>query len=105
MNQAMVVTVLEGHVPLQHWDELHRAAQDELQHLPEQMVQTYVLQSHNEPTTWRIVSVWHSQDALGEYQARGATLPGVRIFRAAGVEPVATIWHVAASMHHTTMVE
>jgi heme-degrading monooxygenase HmoA len=50
---------------------------------------------------WRIVTVWASREALEEYRASVETPEGVRMFRAAGAEPVLTVFDVESKADHS----
>ncbi len=90
----MVMTILEAQVPTGQWDALRRAYREATQHLDEGIAQTFLLQGRAEPTTWRIVTVWESSEALDAMRKSVQTPRGILIFREAGAEPV----HSAASI-------
>lgn len=47
---------------------------------------------------WRIISVWKDMATLESMRSSGETPVGVRIFRAAGVEPTLTIHQAEAQV-------
>lgn len=93
----MVMTVLEAHVAPERWDDLRTAIRRGLGELPPQMVEMFFVQSTADPTLWRGISVWKSREALDEMRRSVATPGGVLIFRAAGAEPVLTVYSVVES--------
>jgi quinol monooxygenase YgiN len=92
---AMVMTILEAHVPADRWAEMREAYEAATGELPAQMTQTFLLQSTGEPTLWQMTSVWKSRAALEEYRGSVETPGGVLLFRSVGVEPALSIFDVA----------
>ena len=91
----MVVTQLEGKVGPGQWETLKQAYRKEIQRsLPAYIYQTYLVQDETNRDTWRILTVWQSRQALQDYRASVETPSGVLMFRAAGVEPVLSIYEV-----------
>jgi hypothetical protein len=91
----MVMTILEADVPEEMWGALREAYEAPTATLPSQMVQTFLLQSTDQPTLWRVASVWKSRAALQEYRASVETPGGVLLFRSVGLEPTLSIFDVA----------
>jgi hypothetical protein len=50
-------------------------------------VESFFVHSTEDPTLWRVISVWRSREALDEYRRSVETPGGVLMFRAAGAEP------------------
>ena len=92
----MVVTILEAHVEPDMTSALLVAYQSGLSHLPPQMIRTFLIQSTEDKTVWRILSVWKSREALDEMRSSRETPEGILMFRAAGAEPQLAIFDVAA---------
>lgn len=91
----MVLTQLEGTVTPELWDALKQAYRAEMNHpLPPYILQTYLVQDSVNSEIWRILTVWHSRQALMDYRASVETPSGVLMFRAAGTEPALTIFDV-----------
>ncbi len=94
----MVMTVVEAHVEQTQWAALERAYREGTeQGLPPQMVQTFLVQSTDEPTLWRGLSGWRSREELLEMRRSTETPAAILMFRAAGAEPRVSIFTVAAS--------
>ena len=89
-----VMTVLEAHVAPERWEALQQAYASGGGKLPPQMLQTFLVQSAEDRTLWRGISVWRSREALDEYRRSVATPGGVLIFRSAGAEPTLSIFEV-----------
>jgi hypothetical protein len=96
----MIFTLLEAHVAAEQWPALQHAYETGLDHLPPQMVQTFLMQDARDPTRWSILSFWHSREALDEYRRGAGTPEGILWFRAAGAEPALAIGNVVARAAH-----
>ncbi|MCW4352111.1 antibiotic biosynthesis monooxygenase [Hoyosella sp. YIM 151337] len=93
----MVVTILEGTVPIDKFDEFaanYRAVTAGT--LPPQMIETFLAHSAHDPSVWRIITIWHSREALEEYRKSVDTPGGILLFRSVGVEPNLLALDVAA---------
>lgn len=93
----MVITVLEAHVASEKASILKQAFEAGLKELPPQMLQTFLVNSSDDPTLWRGISVWCSRSALMEYRQSVDTPEGILMFRAAGAEPKLSILDVIAN--------
>ena len=91
----MVMTILEAHVAPENWAALEQAYQQGSGRRPEQMVQSFLVRSAEDPMLWRGISVWRSREALDEYRRSVETPGGVLMFRAAGAEPRLSSFDVA----------
>jgi quinol monooxygenase YgiN len=94
---AMIMTVLEAHVAQEHWTHLRQAFERDLRGLPAQLVQSFLVQSADDPTLWRVVTNWRSREALAEYRDSVEVPAGIVMFRSAGAEPALSIFEVAVS--------
>lgn len=94
----MVLTVLEATVAAGRGDDLRAAyAAAAKRELPPGLVRTDLLCAVNDPTRWRIETLWASRAALDAMRGKG-TPEGVLMFRAAGAEPTLTIFDVVDSI-------
>jgi antibiotic biosynthesis monooxygenase len=94
----MVLTVLEGQVPLGQQKALEAAFQAAgTLALPAGLLRTELIQDARDATRWRIQTLWASRGALDAMRSAG-TPAGVLMFRAAGVEPVLSIFDVVSSL-------
>lgn len=91
----MVVTVLEATVALERVADLKAAYA--LGAVPPGLVRTELLCASNDPTRWRIQTLWSSRAALDAMRSAG-TPAGVLMFRAAGAEPSLMVFDVIASL-------
>lgn len=99
-SSPMIMTVLEARVEPDRWVALREAYSAAGVNLPPQMVETFLVQSTDDPMIWRGVSIWRSREALEEYRRGVETPGGVLLFRAAGAEPTLSIFEVALRRGH-----
>ena len=85
--EPMIMTVLDARLEPEMWEPLKQAFAVAEADLPPQLLETLLIHSTIDEKTWRIISIWESQAALDAYEDSVDTPAGVRIFRAAGVEP------------------
>lgn len=86
-----IVTLLEAHVPHARQPDLeaaYSAAADD--GFPPGLLRSTLLQDINDPTLWRIETLWESRESLVAMRGTG-TPRGVLIFRAAGAEPTVMV--------------
>jgi hypothetical protein len=93
----MVVTVLEATVADDRAADLEAAYCAGGEKLPPGLLHTDLLQANDGTGRWRIQSFWSSRAALDAMRSAG-TPAGVRMFRAAGAEPVLSVFEVIASL-------
>jgi heme-degrading monooxygenase HmoA len=90
----MVLTVLEANVPVGRETELQAAyASAGSVGLPAGLVRTQLLRDARDATRWRIQTWWSSREALDAMRTAGPPA-GVLMFRAAGAEPVLSVFEV-----------
>lgn len=91
-NQIM--TTVEAHVPAEQWAALtERAAQMQAQR-PPQILQSYLVQSTTDPTLWRMIGVWASQQAFDEYRTSVPVPGAAQLFLSVGAQPALMIFEV-----------
>lgn len=93
----MVVTVLEATVAPERAVDLRAAFSNGGTMVPPGLVRTDLLNARNDPTRWRIQTLWSSREALDAMRQSG-TPAGVLMFRAAGAEPTLAVFEVAATI-------
>lgn len=92
----MVLTVLQAQVRPEKAGLLEQAFGQAVRQLDDGIASTFLLRSAKEPEVWQIATLWHSREALDAMRRSGETPRGVLMFRAAGAEPVLSIWDVVA---------
>lgn len=95
----MVLTQLEAKVAPEHWEVVKQSFHDSMSHVPPIIYQTYLIQDEADRELWRIITVWHSHQALQEYRASVETPAGVLLFRAVGAEPKVSVFDVIDHAH------
>jgi heme-degrading monooxygenase HmoA len=90
----MVITILEAHVSPEKSAALELAYRSAVHQLDEGISQTFLLHAFNDPSLWRILTVWSSREALDKMRQSGETPRGVLIFRDAGADPILSVFDV-----------
>lgn len=90
----MVVTILDAEVTENNTRALKDAYAKETASIPESIHQTFLIQSQNQPTQWRIMTHWRSQEDLDHMRQSEETPPAIRIFQAAKAKPSLGIWNI-----------
>ena len=92
----MVMTILEANVDREHWQDLEAVYKTETKALDPGIVQTFLVHSRKDDTTWRIMTIWESREALEAMRQSGETPRGVVMFRAAKAEPVLSVFEIVS---------
>lgn len=91
----MVMTVLEGIVAEDKRAQLIEIFQKALQHVPPEILSTYLVHDTKNPELFRIMSIWKSKEDLAAMRQKG-TPEGVLMFRAVGAEPTLSLYDIDA---------
>ena len=87
------MTILEGNVTTRNSRALLREYQKTIKKLPSEIIKTYLVRNTTHTDLWRIITIWHSKEDLEAMRKQG-TPKGVLIFRAAGCEPILSIFQI-----------
>lgn len=90
----MVITILDAEVEESNWEILKETYESETSNMPEGIYQTFLIQSQETPTLWRIMTHWWSQEDLNLMRQNTAVPPAVRVFKKAGAKPSLQVWSV-----------
>jgi quinol monooxygenase YgiN len=90
----MVITMLEAQVAPENAAKLESEFKQAVQEMEAGIVQTFLVRASKDPGIWRIMTVWESRQALDAMRATAQTPRGVLIFKAAGAEPVLSVFEV-----------
>src|SRR5689334_14785909 len=93
----MVLTILEAIVAPARVPELLAAFRNAAVATPPGLIRSHLIAAADEPTRYRIETLWSSRDALLAMRHAG-TPAGVLMFRAAGAEPTLSIYNVIATI-------
>lgn len=89
-----IMTVLEGHVPPDKWEALVEGFGPIGVDRPPELLATYLAQSTSDPTLWRTVGVWSSQQAFDDFRSVVQTPPPLALFRSLGVQPTLALFEI-----------
>jgi len=93
-NFSMVITVLDAEVDEPNWQILKNAYANETANMPDDIYQTFLIQSQSQPSSWRIMTQWRSQEDLNHMRKAEAIPPAVRVFQAANAKPALSVWDI-----------
>lgn len=66
----MFITILRGQVAHENWGRLQLQYDRLVASLPEGLLDTYLIQGHEQPTLWEIVTIWKSEEAFEKGRAQ-----------------------------------
>ena len=92
----MVLTALEAQVEERNVPKLTEAFVEAVAKLDPGIAETFLVRASKDPRLWRILTLWLSRESLDAMRQTGETPRGVLIFRAAGAEPVLTLFDIVA---------
>ncbi len=88
----MVITILEAEVAPEWEDQLLKEYRTvATSPLPPYIVRSILARDTKAPNSWRIMTVFRSQEDLDEMRASGETPRGVAIFQAAQAQPTLAV--------------
>ena len=93
----MVLTILEASLSPERVPDLHAAFRSASASVPPGFIRSHLVSSADDPTRWRIETLWSSREALVAMRQAG-TPAGILMFRAAGAEPAFTLYDVALTI-------
>jgi quinol monooxygenase YgiN len=93
-NQLM--TVLEGHVTADKWAALTNGFTSMTVQVPRGILSTYLMQSTGDPTLWRTVGIWESQEAFDAFRKEVVTPPPLALFLSLGIQPTLSLFEIKA---------
>jgi hypothetical protein len=94
---TQVITIVEGNVPEKAWQNLQSGYAAILGSVPRGILQSFIIQDRNDPTLWRLITIWKNLEMLKAMQQENAVPPGIKIFKEVGVEPTVKIFDVKSS--------
>ncbi len=83
----MYVTILSGHVTHENWVPLQKSFEKVVRHPPHGLLQSFLVQSKDDPTLWQIMSVWHNLEAFEKAEEEKTAHICVQLFCDAGSVP------------------
>ncbi|WP_075073155.1 hypothetical protein [Longilinea arvoryzae] len=95
----MLLTILTGHVAKENRELLKERFARELHNPPQDLLQTFLIQSEDDPHCWQIISLWRNLEAYEKEHSGKIMEACVQMFCDAGSTPDRTIFHVTE--HYT----
>jgi hypothetical protein len=84
------MTVLSGHVSQENWPLLQRSFQKLCAHPPATIIEIELVQARDDPSMWKVVVLWASQEAYEEAVRSNITPACEQMFCNAGSVPERT---------------
>jgi len=94
----MVLTILEAAVSADRTADLEAAFRAATGQRPPGLIRSHLIRATADATRWRIETLWESAAALDAMRRTAGTPAGVLMFRAAGAEPVLSVFDVRATI-------
>jgi hypothetical protein len=95
----MIITILEGHIPANRWNDFENSYRDVIKHLPIQLKETFLTQDEHDTTLWRVITVWKTREDFEEIKFNPVFHSWAELYRSVGVESTQRTFNVVA--HHT----
>ena len=96
-----MITILEGVVSGERWQQLEEAYRIAVRKIPQDLIQTFLVQDLKDPNLWRIISVWRSKSHYEKnIESTGLSDTCMNIFRKVGVEPSRRKFEIVARHTH-----
>jgi heme-degrading monooxygenase HmoA len=89
-----IMTVLEGHATADKWAALVNGFAQMDSQRPPGLEATYLMQSTGDPTLWRTVGIWASQQAFDAFRTAVVTPPPLALFLSLGVQPTLSLFEI-----------
>jgi quinol monooxygenase YgiN len=93
---GMVLITMEARVAQALEPRLIRAFNHAMNHHPPGVVQSLLTRDAQDPSIWRILTIWESQETLEAHYQSGATMPSAHVFHLAELVPVGASSHIIA---------
>lgn len=84
---AVFITILRGQVAHENWPRLQQQYDKLVNSLPDGLVDTYLMQCHEQPTLWEIVTIWANEESFEKDRAQKKTEAAELIFCDLGAVP------------------
>jgi heme-degrading monooxygenase HmoA len=96
----MVMTVLEARVPTERLADVERVFREGMSNVPAEINETYLVRDTNDPSLFRLNTVWRSMQDLQTMRQSGFKPKGVQMFEAVGSTPTLSIFEVVVHCRH-----
>lgn len=93
----MVMTVLEARLPRDRVGDIERVFTEGMVQVPPEIVTSFLVRDVDDPTLYRLTTVWRSREALEAMRASGVKPKGVQMFETVGAKPTLSIFEVVVA--------
>jgi hypothetical protein len=69
----MFITIVRGDVAQENWSRLQQHYDRLVNSIPDGLLDTFLVQNTEQPTTWQILSIWQSEESYGTVRAQKKT--------------------------------
>jgi hypothetical protein len=97
----MIMTILEGHVPANRWNDFEHSYREAIKHIPAHLKETFLVQDEHDPNLWRIITVWKSREDFDAIRFDPLYHTCVDIYTSVGTEATRRVFNVVN--HHTNV--
>ena len=94
---GMILITMEAQVAPELEPRLIRAFNHAMNNHPPGVVQSLLTRDAQEPTIWRVLTIWESQETLEAHYKSGAIMPSAHVFHLVELEPVGTSSEIIAT--------
>jgi len=97
------MSVLEAFVPARKWVMLKAEFRHSTELLPPQICETILIQSIEDPTLWKVITIWHQKRHIKRLQDVMLRCGAAEIFRSIGVEPRQGLFNIMMTAQETDL--
>lgn len=90
----MVMTILEARVPSGRLADVERVFREGMAVLPPEIVESYLVRDTQDPSLFRLTTIWRTMEDLQKMRQSGEKPKGVQMFEAVGGKPTLSILDV-----------
>jgi hypothetical protein len=90
----MFVTILRGQVAHENWERLRQLFERQIHSNPEGLMETFLVQSHDQPTLWQILTFWQSEEVYERIRGQKKMTACEMIFCDVGANPERSCFQV-----------
>lgn len=94
---GMILITMEAQVAPELEPRLIRAFNHAMNNHQPGVVQSLLTRDAQEPTIWRVLTIWESQEALEALYQSGAIMPSAHVFHLVELEPVGASSEIIAT--------
>jgi hypothetical protein len=94
----MFVTILRGHVAQEHWERLRQQYERQIKSIPDGLMETYLVQGHEQPTLWQVLTFWQSEEVYEGARGQKKMTACETIFYDAGAMPERSCFQVRVGL-------